>query len=666
MKAERKSDVFVQWAKENCIVLIYILFSVIIEMVAVYAIEKNLWISRPYVELGILIFFASLIYMIPKNKLRFFITILLLLVQAVADLGFIIVYEMTGQYFDYGMLSLRDDAMGILESVPMNFMAFYTALFLAITFIIVGLRVIRRFPVVHLDKVHRIWAGVLGVLAIAVCAGVLVDDNHSTESRYETMIYNEQDSVYSSMGIIGNVVNEFAKGLIFTEKETYEDKTIENYLYQTITENSDQFGAAAGHNVVMILAESLEWYPFIISDEFPNQFKLSEEEIEEIYPNLTRLYNESVKVTNFHSREKTDISETFSILGSYPTGAYVDYDYETNTLPQTVPNLLRMLEDENIQTRSFHNGYKSFYNREKTHTIFGFEKLMDSYDMYDLSDELVRNGKEEDTTMHDYLSQGERNLDSEMIYTCKDIMFPTSTRFYTYITTITTHGMYYERDNLSEYREKLLTYCQPETEDQETLFNYMTTVMELDKAIGVMFDELEKRNLLDNTAIVLFGDHNTYYQQLSNTVKGIEGYETDRYYTDLYKVPLMIYDKNLEPETIDKFTCTADIVPTVLDILGIRTYEHMYYGNSVFNDKESVLYSRAYGIFVGDGMVCRSLNNFLYLSDTVTEEYKQNFLKDAETLVEEIRYCDQIFQQDYFADKKHYDTFIQKMREIQQ
>ena len=78
MKAERKSDVFVQWAKENCIVLIYILFSVIIEMVAVYAIEKNLWISRPYVELGILIFFASLIYMIPKNKLRFFITILLL------------------------------------------------------------------------------------------------------------------------------------------------------------------------------------------------------------------------------------------------------------------------------------------------------------------------------------------------------------------------------------------------------------------------------------------------------------------------------------------------------------------------------------------------------------------------------------------------------------
>ena len=39
------------------------------------------------------------------------------------------------------------------------------------------------------------------------------------------------------------------------------------------------------------------------------------------------------------------------------------------------------------------NGFKSFYNREKTHKIFGFESLTDSYDMYDISDELVKSGK---------------------------------------------------------------------------------------------------------------------------------------------------------------------------------------------------------------------------------------------------------------------------------
>lgn len=655
-----------QWGKNNIVILMYVLAAILIEMVSVLAVENNPTITRPFIELGLLGFIACLIGLVRKNKIRLGICIVLLLIQTILDLGFVIVFDMTGQYFDYGMLSLRNDAMGILESIPMNFIAFYASLFVCIVYIVFGLRAVRRNAVIEVKGKNRIISAAAGIIFL-VCSIIAVANNNSrTVDKYSKMINNNQGSNYTSLGIIGNVVNEFAKGIVFTDTEFLSSNKIDDFLYESVMEKTPKFGVSSDNNVIVMLVETFEWFSFIKSDEYPNGLDLTEEQLEYLFPNLTRFYNESVVMTNFHSREKTDISETLSILGSYPTDAYVDYDFEYNTLPQTVPNLMRSLADENIQTRSFHNGFKSFYNREKTHKIFGFESLTDSYDMYDMADKMIAEGKIKETTMHDYLSKGERNLDSEMIETCKDVMFPTDKRFYTYITTITMHGIYYERDNLKEHMEKLKSVYTPKgTEEEAILMNYVSAVMEFDKALGIMMEDLENKGLLDNTTIVMFGDHNCYYQQLSNYVKDIEDYDTKNYYTDLYKVPLMIYDKNLEHQKIDKFTCTSDMVPTILDLLGIRTYENMYYGNSVFSSRESVLYSRAYGIFVGDGIVCRSLNNLMYISDKVSKEYQEQFRSEAKELIDEIKYCDQVFYQDYFADEKNYSTFLENMKKIQ-
>ena len=36
----------------------------------------------------------------------------------------------------------------------------------------------------------------------------------------------------------------------------------------------------------------------------------------------------------------------------------------------------------------------------------------------------------------------------------------------------------------------------------------------------------------------------------------------------------------------------------------------------------------------------------------------------SKSLVKKIKYCDQIFYQNYFADKTHYEKYIDKMQEI--
>ena len=171
---------------------------------------------------------------------------------------------------------------------------------------------------------------------------------------------------------------------------------------------------------------------------------------------------------------------------------------------------------------------------------------------------------------------------------------------------------------------------------------------------------------------LLFGDHNAYYQQLSNYVKDIEDYETEGKFTDLYNVPLMIYDTDLTAEMekkgksriIDKFTCTADIVPTLLDLLGIQYFGNLYYGHSVFANETSVLYSRAYGNFISDGIVSRSVNNPFYIHDSVTEKALNEYKKEGDLLVEKIKYCDYIFQENYFATKNNLAQFQDEMKKL--
>lgn len=688
-----------KWLRENVVMALYFLFAVLLEMAAVFVVEGSPFISRPLIGLGLLIALTALVSLIKQEWLRLFIYSVLLIAQVVVDLVFSVIFDMTEQYFDFGMFSLRNDAFGILESVPMNFFMFYIGLVVCVFFILYGMRKVSGKGV----KKRTRWAVARRAVAVGLglvisCGAVYVYAPKDKTSKYDEMLTGGGTGAYSSYGMVGNFINEVATGTILRNKTQPTSEEIEDFIYKEISQPTKYFGVSADNNVVVVLVESLEWFSFLkvgqYPFEMPNSLRLSDESIERLFPNLSAFYDSSVVATNFHSREKTDISETLSIMGAYPTGAYINYDYEKNTLPHTLPNMLKEFFD--VQTSSYHNGWKDFYNRDKAHYALGFgeitatgdKKYSSPMDMYDMLEESKQSGK---NTFTDYYNGelSERNLDSEMIETCKDFMFPVSGRFYTYITTITMHGMYYPRTNLTEkgYWHALLKECFPAEyekgvaaaenaykkmgEEAQTLFNYATTVMEFDVALGKMIEDLKEKNLYENTTIVLFGDHNTYYQNLSNYTKDISGYETPRYFTDLYGVPLMIYDPAIQPQKVDKFTCTADIMPTLMDMLGLRYFSNLYYGRSIFDPTPSTLYSRAYGTFIGDGVVGRSLAHDVYCYRGKTaeerqqrEEYLRLYRYEGEKLVQKIRYCDGIFKSDYFAKTGKKELFLQQMRTI--
>ncbi len=644
----------IEFFKTNYIPFVFAACAVIIELTAVAVTAGKFYIRNPLMYLTMLAVLTGIQFFIGTNKARYVYSSVALAAIFVCDLVFIVIYEMTGTIFDFSMLKLRSDAMRIIEKLKINFWYVTVGGVLVSAFIVFA-----RFPMKYVGNPVGVALARKVVIPIVLCAAVIGQSlivytdvrEAKNDPLLKSKLYGKAESVYSDRGVLGNFASEIYKGVFKrTDPGKYED--VADFIYRDVTQPSPMFGAAEGYNVVTVLAESFEWFSFIADAErFPNGHTADEQTLRELYPNLYKLYDTSYAMTNFHGREKTDISENLSLIGNYPLDYYLNYDYSENNIAYSVPNVLKTLYG--VESESFHNGTKTFYNRDQYLTdAVGFKEFIATEDM-------------EGDVMTNYIELGERNLDSEMIAAMKERMFPTDRRFNTYITTITTHGQYSHRDNLQKYYdiidERELLPPPSDGRDHESLaanafYYYCAAAMELDAALGAIMDYLDETGLADNTLLVVFGDHNTYYQSLSPYVKNLYEANKDevRPFTDLFCVPMFVrvgsgLDEGVK---VDKFTCTADIVPTILDLLGIRQYANLCYGTSAFHPEESILYSRAYGVFITDKMYFTTLQNIKYQDPAVTDAYYKGVEDRALKLLEKISYTNRMFAGDFFRDER--------------
>ncbi|HNW30127.1 MAG TPA: sulfatase-like hydrolase/transferase [Spirochaetota bacterium] len=97
-------------------------------------------------------------------------------------------------------------------------------------------------------------------------------------------------------------------------------------------------------------------------------------------------------------------------------------------------------------------------------------------------------------------------------------------------------------------------------------FNYLNSLHYADASLGMLVDELERNGLMEDTLLFLFADHGeAFYQHRMNYNHPFFLYEENVH------VPFLIYSKKLfpSPEYYDGITRHIDILPTILDILGI-------------------------------------------------------------------------------------------------
>lgn len=647
MEIDRSKDKITHFMWENIAVVVYGILSVFLELFSLLYVDCKPYITQPIFAVLMLAFLLSILSLTKRKRIKVIASIGLLFIQSIIIIACYYLYFSNGTVFEISMLSQRNDAYATVEQFYVVPGLLITCVTTFLCYIIFGIFHIKRsrkkgsLKVLYSKRVKVALITVSCVLLVTFLAIPIIDKLENRTKDYKSILYHSNNN-YQRLGFAGNLAYEFIRGNSKVNTDNLDN--LDKSIYSKRCDVSQYNGVSKGNNLIMILAESFEWYPMKM---------YSEDITKKLYPNLYKLIADSVTCDNFYSKEKTDTAEALTLIGSNPTGKYVHYGFENNEYPYSLPNLFRQeanIEgDTDVVIRSYHQNSGKFYNRRIAHKSFGFERLVDLREMkkYGVKDTW-------------YTPKRERNLDSLTIDAMKDQMFQKDHRFFTYWITFSTHGFYKKRDNLKEYYDKFdkLGVFPEGNQNQNYLRTYAAAVADLDKAIGIMFDDLKKKGLLEKTTIVMVADHNTYYNSLSNYVKNIN----TRFKPELYRVPMIIYDQKLvsaiddqkESRSITKFTTTSDVIPTVLDLFGIPGWKNLYLGSTVLNkDKESIIYSRAYNIFITDKYIGYSLRSMKYKCPKATKETKKDFEKRALTHLKRLEMLDKIFYSNYFATHKY-------------
>lgn len=321
-------------------------------------------------------------------------------------------------------------------------------------------------------------------------------------------------------------------------------------------------GMFKGNNLLIIQHESLE--NFVINRKINNQ---------EITPNLNKLLGNSLYFNHYHEQVNegvTSDAEFMTNTSIYPLrNGSVFFTYPKNTYYNSLPNLMKGL---GYSTTAIHPDNGSYWNWMAAQKSIGFEKCIDA--SYFKQDETIGLGLSDAS----FLRQAEPIIKNER------------RPFYNFMITLTSHSPF----NLpKKYRELNL----PNYLDSSYLGGYFQSVHYTDEAIGNFLNQLNKDGVLDNTLVVIYGDHtgiHKYFQNEVNNLKPSESWWLD----DHMEVPLIIWHKNMKPQEISINGGQVDLLPTLAYLMGIEPSKiaDTAMGRNLLNTKKdfSVLTDRSY------------------------------------------------------------------------
>ncbi len=351
--------------------------------------------------------------------------------------------------------------------------------------------------------------------------------------------------------------NELWKNIIENEKNKNYDQLNKYFISNNSTMTNDFTGLFEGKNLILIMMES------------GSNLMLNEE----LYPNITKLYNEGWSWENYYSPRNTcstgnnEMSGMISLYSIYNNcTANV---YRKNTYFESIFNLFN---EKGYTTNSFHNNFDEYYYRTIIHKNMGSSKF------YKVQDMDIYYG----TTYGDWAS----DVDLMEFYLKTLDERETGTPFMSWLTTVTAHQPY---SNHSTYNDKYLDEMPPEL--SKDVRRYMSKLKVVDEAIGTLINGLEARDLLEDTVIILYADHYPYALSNKNLTQAY-GYEVN-IDNNADQVPFIIYNPSLTNKIHEEYTSYIDITPTVANLFNLNYDSRLYMGHDILSDeiKDMVIFA---------------------------------------------------------------------------
>lgn len=386
--------------------------------------------------------------------------------------------------------------------------------------------------------------------------------------KFGIYIYHASDALTS----IRPTISE-----LFGSDQAYSN--FKNFYYSKSEHQSNEYsGIFEGMNVITIHYESAQ--QFAMELEFNGK---------EVTPVLNKMASEGMYFSNFYSQisvgTSSDAEYTFmtSILPVKSGSVFVNYaDKKFESIPI-------LLKEKGYYTFSMHANSGKFWNRDQAHISLGYDKLYDK--SYYVLDEKIGFGL------------SDKSFYTQSVPMIKEISEENSL-FYANMITLSNHTPFDEVKMYGNFDVTLTANGKTYQYMEDTkMGNYLKSLHYADKQLGLFMKLLDEAGLLENTVVVIYGDHDAklsksdYNRLINYDVTTNLTYndsdpryqELDYYWFELNRnVPLVIWTKNNQiKEEITTAMGMYDVLPTLGNMLNIKSKYAL--GTDIFNVDDNIV-----------------------------------------------------------------------------
>ncbi len=636
-------DKFIFFFKNNILFALFIIAMLINSSLLRFLTVKNFMAISPVLaDLAFVLFIGSFAYFFkPKNRFKYYFTwaIILTLVCFINSIYYTNYVSFTSFSLLATSLQLAgvSDALGTIMEIK-DFVYWWAPLML----IFVHRKLLKSGYYSRVKTAEKVRISVLKCLvAAAIVAGAFISTLTGTDlSRLykqwnrEYVVMKFGIYVYQSNDLIASLKPQisplFGYDTAAKEFREYYDEYPQN------SKDNEYTDILKGKNIIAIHAESFQ--NFVMDTEINGV---------ELAPNMKKLASEGMYFSNFYSQE------------SVGTSSDSEFTYSTSLLPASsgtvfvsywdryYPSIQKYLNNDEYYVFSMHANKGNMWNREVMHKQLGYDRFYNYTKDYDM-DETIG------------LGLSDKSFFKQSVQKIKKINKKYD-KYYGLLIMLTNHTPF---EGLEDTTDLDLTYTykktDPETGEETevvnnylkdtTLGKYFTTVHYADQAIGELVDNLDKEGLLDNTVLVIYGDHDAkikrseydYYYNYNPETDSKYSSDDPRYdeftkyeYELNRKVPFIIWtkDKDLQKKINKEVTTVTgmyDVLPTLGNMLGIDTPYAL--GHDVFStDDHFVVFPN--GNWITDKMYYDSQNDEAIMLDedaVIGKDYIEKYSQRAE------------------------------------
>ena len=377
----------------------------------------------------------------------------------------------------------------------------------------------------------------------------------------------------------------------------------------TPTAQNEYTGMFEGKNLIWICAEGF------------SSWALNEE----LTPTLYKMANECFVFKNYYNPVwgvSTSDGEYTVCTGLLPkTGVWSMSESGKNDMAFCMGN---QLSAKGYLCNAYHNHSYTYYNRDESHPNMGYDFIAKGHGL-----DIITQWPESDVEMME---------ETVGDYTGKE-------PFHIYYMTVSGHLEYNFGGNAMAAKHRAEVENLPYSDAAKA---YIACQIELNDALESLIQSLSAAGVLEDTLIVLSGDHYPYGLTIDK-INELNGSEVETNF-ELYHSTLIMWNSALaaqDPVIVEKPCYSVDILPTLSNLMGVPYDSRLLMGHDIFSTASPLVVFANHSWLTDKGRYNAVSGEFIPNDGVSVEEgYAQSMMEKVNAM---FTYSAKILETDYYA-----------------